>query len=270
MTKPIFLKLGGSLITDKTGVEQVRPAVLTRLAAEIKAAQQEPVPLVLGHGSGSFGHVAGAKYGTRQGVTTAAQWLGFAQVSAAAARLNRLVVAALLEANVPALTIQPSASAHCRDGIITHMASHTVKSALAAGLLPVVYGDVAFDEGRGGTIISTEEVLDYLAREIRPFWLLLAGETDGVYDEAGNLIPAITPTNFAAIRPALGGSRGTDVTGGMASKVEAMLRLVENQPGLTIRIFSGLEAGNLQQLLQNPDQPIGTIISRNHSLSLKN
>ena len=258
----IFLKLGGSLITDKTGVEQVRADVLARLADEIGAAWTELPSLVLGHGSGSFGHVAGAKYGTRQGVATPAQWLGFAQVSAAAARLNRLVVEALLAAGVPALTIQPSASARCRDGVITHLANHTVKNALEAGLLPVVYGDVAFDEGRGGTIISTEEVMDYLAQEIRPSWLLLAGETEGVYDEAGQLIPAITPANFAAIRPALGGSRGTDVTGGMAGKVEAMLRLVENQPGLTIRIFSGLEPGNLQQILKQPERPIGTVISR--------
>ena len=260
MSELIFLKLGGSLITDKTGVEQVRPAVLARLAAEIGQVWSQKRPFLLGHGSGSFGHVAGAKYGTRQGVTTPDQWHGFAQVSAAAARLNRLVVAALLEADVPALTIHPSASAHCKDGAITQMASQTVIDALAAGLLPVVYGDVAFDEVRGGTIISTEEVMDYLAQQIRPFWLLLAGETDGVYDEAGSVIPAITPANFDTIRPALGGSRGTDVTGGMASKVEAMLQLVQAQPGLTIRIFSGLVPGNLHQLLLNPGQPIGTRI----------
>ncbi|MFO7537248.1 MAG: uridylate kinase, partial [Chloroflexota bacterium] len=145
MNELIFLKLGGSLITDKTGVEQVRPDVLARLAAEIGAVWQNwpalslskgRIPLVLGHGSGSFGHVAGARYGTRQGVANAEQWLGFAQVSAAAARLNRLLVEALLEANVPALTVQPSASARCRDGTIIHLAGHTVENALAAGLLP--------------------------------------------------------------------------------------------------------------------------------------
>jgi isopentenyl phosphate kinase len=261
MSDVIFLKLGGSLITDKTGVEQVRADVLARLANEVGAVWRERLPLVLGHGSGSFGHVAGAKYGTRQGVATPAQWMGFAQVSAAAARLNRLVVESLLEAGVPALTVQPSASARCRDGVIIHLASHAVENALAAGLLPVVYGDVAFDEGRGGTIISTEEVMGYLAKTIRPSWLLLAGETEGVYDESGNIIPAITPANFAAIRPALGGSRGTDVTGGMASKVEAMLHLTQYQPGLTIHIFSGLKAGNLHQLLLNPAEPIGTVIN---------
>ena len=72
----IFLKLGGSLITDKTQVETVRADVLTRLAAEIAQARREntALRLVLGHGSGSFGHVAAARRGTRQGVADAEDW----------------------------------------------------------------------------------------------------------------------------------------------------------------------------------------------------
>jgi isopentenyl phosphate kinase len=140
---PIFLKLGGSLLTDKTAVEAVRAAVLARLAAEIALARQAlpGLRLLLGHGSGSFGHVAAARHGTRQGVSNPAQWRGLAEVSDAAARLNRLVVAALLAADVPALSLQPSASARCVNGRIQHLAPEPVEAALAAGLLPVVYGD---------------------------------------------------------------------------------------------------------------------------------
>ena len=118
MTKEIFLKLGGSLITDKMGVEVVREAVLKRVALEIKEAlaANPKMRLLLGHGSGSFGHVAGARYGTRQGVQSAEQWRGFAQVSAAASRLNEVVLASLMNAGVPALSLQPSASAVCANG----------------------------------------------------------------------------------------------------------------------------------------------------------
>ncbi|MEZ4518314.1 MAG: hypothetical protein R3C44_16330 [Chloroflexota bacterium] len=113
MSDLLFLKLGGSLITDKTGVEKLRADVLARVAAEIAAARQEnpSLQLVLGHGSGSFGHVAAAQYQTRQGVHTVEQWQGYAVVSDAAARLNRLVVASLRAADVPAGTIPPSAAA---------------------------------------------------------------------------------------------------------------------------------------------------------------
>lgn len=257
---PLFLKLGGSLLTDKTQTEALRPDVLARLAAEIAAARaaRPGLRLVLGHGSGSFGHVAGARHGTRAGVAGADAWRGFAEVSDAAARLNRHVVAALLAAGVAAVGLPPSASAVVADGRIQQLAVAPVVAALATGLLPVVFGDVAFDTVRGGTIISTEEVLDYLAQTLRPSWLLLAGETAGVLDATGHVVGRITRATLPDVLPVLGGSRGTDVTGGMAAKVMAVLDLAAALPGLRVRIFSGLEAGVLTRLLLEPEMPVGT------------
>lgn len=261
----LFLKLGGSLLTDKTGVEALRQDVLARVAEDIASARaaDASLRLVLGHGSGSFGHVAAAQYGTRNGAATPEQWRGFAIVSDAAARLNRAVVAALLAAGVPAVSFPPSAAVRCRDGqIVSQTLAAPVTAALAAGLIPVIYGDVAFDETRGGTIVSTEEVMMSLATDLSPAWLLLAGETAGVYDAAGDVIPAITPETLAAVLPALGGSRGTDVTGGMAAKVVQMLDLTAAQPGLRVRIFSGLEAGALAAVLGRPDYTVGTVLQQ--------
>lgn len=263
MGELILLKLGGSLLTDKTGTEALRADTLRRLATEIAAARaaDPELQLLVGHGSGSFGHVAAARHGTRAGVRGSAQWAGFAAVGDAAARLDRLVVAALLAEGVPALGLPPSASAHVTDGRILNMAVAPIQSTLAAGLVPVVFGDVAFDTTRGGTIVSTEEVMDYLAAHLRPRWLLLAGETEGVLDEEGQLIPLITAATLPAFLPALGASRGTDVTGGMAAKVRAMVALVEASPGLNIRIFSGLTPDLLTRLLLNPNLAAGTRLS---------
>lgn len=259
----IFLKLGGSLITDKQAVEAVRPAVLAQAAGEIARARvlQPDDKLVLGHGSGSFGHVAAARHNTRGGVKAEIQWHGFAEVSAAAARLNALVREALLHVGVPAITLQPSASAMCRDGRLLAHAAWPVQRALAVGLVPLVYGDVAFDSVRGGTIISTEEVLSYLAAKLHPTWFLLAGETAGVLDGRGEVFPLISQANFEQVSRALGGSAGTDVTGGMAGKVTDMLELSRKQPGLNIRVFSGKEPGNLLAALLRPATvPFGTVI----------
>ncbi len=264
MNQPtIFLKLGGSLITDKTGVEAVREDVLKRVVQEIKAAKtaNPNLRLVLGHGSGSFGHVVGAQYGTRDGVRSSAEWHGFTEVSASALRLNRIVTEALLHEGLAVISLQPCASAICADGQITQISTAPILAALAAGLLPVIHGDVAFDTVRGGTIVSTEEVMMAVADEIRPFWLLLAGETNGVYDLSGDIIPTISHANISDVEAALGGSRGTDVTGGMATKVHSMLTLVDQQPSMRIRIFSGLNAGELYHVLMQPDQPIGTLIT---------
>jgi isopentenyl phosphate kinase len=60
MGEIVFLKLGGSLIKDKTQPYTSRPEMLAQVAGEIQSAKSDKADLrlVLGHGSGSFGHYA--------------------------------------------------------------------------------------------------------------------------------------------------------------------------------------------------------------------
>ncbi len=266
MTEPdglVFLKLGGSLITDKTQEATPRPEHLRRLANEVRAAldTRPTIRLLLGHGSGSFGHFAGRRYRTRAGVRSSQEWVGYAQVSAAAARLNRLVTDAFLQARVPVLSLQPSASALCEDGRLRSLEIEPIQTALAHGLIPLLYGDVALDSVRGGTIVSTEEIFLHLAPILRPRRILLAGDVNGVLDPAGKVIPHIRPDHIGRLAAQLGGSSGIDVTGGMLSKVTAMLELVERHPEISVRVFSGLTPGELQRALADADYPAGTVLT---------
>lgn len=270
----IFLKLGGSLITDKTRDNTPRLDVMQRLAHELAdvlspSSTSLALPILVGHGSGSFGHAAARKHGTRSGASDAAGWRGFADVSVAAARLNRLVADALHDAGLPVFSILPSSSAGCDDGRLTCLATHPIRIAIRHGLVPLVMGDVAFDSARGATIVSTEEVFAYLAREfaadplLRPTRILLAGETEGVYagppGSGAPLVERITPGNWETLRSGVGGSRGADVTGGMAAKVADMLDLARAYPGLTACIFSGLVPGNLARAIQGA--ALGTTVA---------
>jgi isopentenyl phosphate kinase len=265
----IFLKLGGSLITDKTKVEHARPAVIRRLAREIKAAREArpDLRIVLGHGSGSFGHVAAKKHGTREGVADRSGWQGYAEVAAAAARLNQIVTDLFIAEGVPVVSLPPSASARCDDGRLSYLDTFVLRATLEHGLVPLVQGDVALDTVRGATIVSTEDVFIYLVREFQPTRILLAGDVLGVFKNAamrGDIIPVITPEQVAQYATALGGSHGIDVTGGMIGKVNQMLGVVQRYPAIEVRIFSGAVRGNVQHLLIDPDAPIGTAI-RNDS-----
>jgi len=261
----IFLKLGGSLITDKTMVEHARQSVIRRLAREIKAARaaRPDLQIVLGHGSGSFGHVAAKKHGTREGVKDRSGWQGYAEVAAAAARLNQIVVDVFVNEGMPVVSLPPSASARCDDGRLSYLDTIVLRSTLEHGLVPLVHGDVALDAVRGATIVSTEDVFLYLAREFQPTHILLAGEVAGVFENAdvsGAIIPVITPDNVAQYASALGGSHGTDVTGGMIGKVNQMLDVVMHYPAIEARIFSGAVRGNVQRVLIDPQAAIGTAI----------
>jgi len=277
MSGPIFVKLGGSVITAKTTPNTARHAVIARLASEVRSAmtisdRQSGSPgaglrIVLGHGSGSFGHVVANRYGTRQGVRSLVEWKGLAEVAAAAARLNRIVTDSFLEAAVPVWSIQPSASARCRAGELQSLEIRPVEEALARGLVPLVYGDVALDDVQGATIVSTEQLFVYLARRLRPSRVILVGHVDGVYaadpvrDPLAQPISRISSSNWDRIRETLTGSHATDVTGGMLAKVEDMVALARELPGLPVNILSGERAGVLEAaLLSSPESAPGTLV----------
>lgn len=258
-----FLKLGGSLITDKDTPRTPRREVLARLAQEIAEVRRErpEAALILGHGSGSFGHTAARRHGTRQGVQDPAGWLGFAEVWKEARALNQIVVEALSDAGLPVIAFPPSAGVTARAGQVDHWDLEPMRAALAAGLVPLINGDTIFDEARGGTILSTEDLFIYLARQMHPQRILLAGLEEGVWADFPHCtqrIKSITPQSFSQATAQIGGSASVDVTGGMLEKVRTMLSLTQELPGLKAVIFSGMIPGQVKQALLG--QEMGTII----------
>jgi isopentenyl phosphate kinase len=259
-----FLKLGGSAITDKTREATARADVIARIAREISHARDaNPTQaLVLGHGSGSFGHFAAKKYGFGE----TSNWRAYAETGAAAARLNRLVNDILLAQGVPVVSMQPSASAVCRNGELVVLAAEPIQTALSHGLVPLVYGDVAFDETLGMAITSTEMEFAYLAPILKPTHIFLAGIVKGVYtadplqDPSAKLIPEITPATYPQIEKQLKGSHGVDMTGGMLTKVKTMLALVQHEPEVEVHLVSALEEGVIERALSQADFGGGTVI----------
>ena len=260
-----FLKLGGSLITDKTREATARPEVIRRLAREVRAAltARPEMRLVLGHGSGSFGHVLAHRYHLHTGC---ADWWGYAATGAIAARLNRLVTDTFLEEGVPVVSLQPSASARSQGGKLIEMAVAPIQAALDHGLTPLVYGDVSFDETQGSTIISTEQLFFHLTKWLSPSRIILAGEVEGVFtsdplrDPAARLISDISRDNIETVKQMLSGSFAVDVTGGMLSKVLTMYDLLREHPALTIQIVSGRVPGVVQRALLGGEPAEGTLL----------
>jgi isopentenyl phosphate kinase len=284
MQKLVFLKLGGSLITDKTRPYTARLDKLEDLATQIARSLQADLELrlVLGHGSGSFGHTAAKKYGTRDGTPAPIRlpfsekmggvagraeggnyWQGFAEVWYQASTLNRYVIQALHEAGIPAMTFSPAASVWSESGRVAKWELSQIEAALEVGIVPVVHGDVIFDRAKGGTILSTEDLFEHLARELRPGRVLLAGLEEAVWADfpaRRHRVEVVTRKSFNEISSGVGKSSGADVTGGMQSKVQQMLGLVEQVQGLQATIFSGEGDGNLEKALKG--ESIGTLVSK--------
>jgi isopentenyl phosphate kinase len=246
----IFLKLGGSLITEKQATEKAREDVIRQLAQEIAAVKQaQPeMQLLLGHGSGSFGHHVAAKYNTQLGAKSWEEWQGFSEVWSSANRLHRIVIDSLRAAGLPALSFPPSASAITQAGAITAFSFEPIQNCLSKGLLPVVHGDVAFDLDLGATIVSTEKVLAYLANHFHPHRLLLAGKEAGILDASGELIHHLSTEDRTGL--SFYAPDGLDVTGGMAAKVDEALSLAQKFSKLEIMIFGAGQPGVLEQVLR--------------------
>ena len=271
----VFVKLGGSLITDKNVEARARPEVIRRLALEVRRAldRRPDLRIVLGHGSGSFGHRVAERYRVHEGLGTpspangGSEWRGYALTGAAATRLNRIVTDICLDVELPVVSIQPSASARCCKGEVREMSVYPVQEVLKHGLIPLVYGDVALDESWGTTIASTEAIFVYLARQLRPQRILLLGEVEGVYtgdprkDAQAELISTIQASRIDEAERGLGGSHAVDVTGGMRSKVYWMVGLLRDLPGLRVQVLSGLDPGLLETALIDSQCRAGTWIT---------
>jgi isopentenyl phosphate kinase len=266
----VLLKLGGSLITDKRSPQTAREELLLRVAGEVRAALSEvpELKLVLGHGSGSFGHPTASRYGVHRGLAGSDDWSGYAQTAVVAGRLNCLVTDAFLAQGVPVVPLQPSASARCRDGRLVHLDVTPIEECLRRGLVPVVYGDVSFDTVRGSAIVSTEQIFAYVTPLLGPARVILAGHVDGVFTadplrEGGTrLLGEIRVSSLPEVETMLTGSRDTDVTGGMLAKVKTMCELIETQPNLTVRIISGEREGLIRKALIDPGMEEGTLLRR--------
>lgn len=278
MPELVLLKWGGSLITDKTQPYTPRLEVMDDLARQVKSAlQARPhLRLIIGHGAGSFGHVPARAYRTRDGLPPRATplthrerdesegqyWKGFAEVWYQASALNWLVTEALHKAGIPVLSLSPASSVIASGGQVMVWELTPLQMALSAGIVPVIHGDVVFDEFRGGTILSTEDLFSHLTRALRPDRILLAGLEEGVWADfpaRTRKIERITPASFDEVSGGVGKAAGADVTGGMESKVRQMLELVRTSPGLTVQIFSGAQAGSLARALSG--ELVGTLIA---------
>ena len=143
---PVILKIGGSVITDKTGELSAKTEIINRVAEEIKKADLKN--LIIVHGGGSFGHPIAKKYSIKEGFKEERQKVGFAETHHVMTVLNGLFMDALIWHNIPAFSITPSSCILTKNGRITSFDDTIIKSLLKMKIMPVLYGDVIVDDSK--------------------------------------------------------------------------------------------------------------------------
>jgi isopentenyl phosphate kinase len=216
----IVLKLGGSVITDKEREETLDGPALDSAADAVAAVPDED--LVVVHGGGSFGHPHASEHGVT--TTEGTDDVGAAMaIHGAMGTLNGFVLRRLHERDVPALPVHPF-SAAARDGEGTlDLPTGQVETMLGEGFVPVLHGDLVAHAGSGATVVSGDELVVELADALAADRVGLCSTVPGVLDANDHVVEEITA--FEDVESVLGGSDATDVTGGMAAKVRALLAL---------------------------------------------
>lgn len=248
----VLVKLGGSLITRKEHAATARPRRILLLAQQLAAARGAGLSLILGHGSGSFGHPAAARHGLQHGMDSAAQLAGVSRTQGVARQLHSLVMKRLESVGAFPFSLPPGACVVADRGVPSEVFLEPLLGALDLGLLPVLFGDVVMDRGQGVAICSTEAIFLALVGSLRrrgrmvtrALWL---GDTPGLLDGRGRPVRVLKAGEWRHRRLEIGSSRGVDVTGGMVLRVETALALA--RLGVESWLLDGRRRGALDRAL---------------------
>jgi len=239
-----ILKLGGSLLTDKSKPFSLREKVLNDSIQQIVDSKKK---LILIHGGGSFGHPVAKEYNISNGINPNIQnqIFGLAKTHDVMNKLNSKIIKTLLEKNFPAITIQPSSIFMIKSKKISTRAIKVIETALDLGILPVLYGDIILDPNGSFSIISGDQIILEICKTLKNFKIkkvIFTIEKDGIFiRDTNNNIKLATEIDSNAIDSLelVNLEEKIDVTGGIKKKLE----IIENICDLNIpvQIINGLK-----------------------------
>jgi len=256
---PIVVKLGGSVVTRKRQAERLRPKVLERLGTELA---DPPTPgLIVLHGAGSFGHPGARRFGLARAPADPAEARardrGGAIVAREVRRLHNEVLRALIDAGAPAYSVPAHLHARNREGQLAAFDEGPFVRALAAGWVPVSFGDVVPDEVWGQSILSADTLALELGRRLHARRVVFVSDVPGILRSPEPGPPRIFARWTRGDLPGLRGGPGApDVTGGIRRKAEVMVALAE--AGVPAGLVSGLVPGAARRALRDEPPPFGT------------
>lgn len=263
MRKLVIIKLGGSVITDKSKPQGVfRRSVVDRLVREIKEAKsKENFDLILVHGAGSFGHPIAKKYRLAEGLIDKSSLVGLSLCRAEMLRLKSLILAEFTMVGISADIVDTSSVAQTNNKAISVFDLNKISALLAERVVPILSGDVVSDSKQGITILSGDAIVTYLALKFKAKRVVYVTDVDGVFDtnpklnKKAKLIKEISVGNYKEVIGGFQSSGNSDVTGEMKGKIEILKKYLL---GVEIFVVNGFGRNNLRDVLVG--ESVGTRI----------
>ena len=243
----IIVKLGGSIITDKSRYRTFRKRTAARIIKEL-AQIDEPMAIV--HGGGSFGHIMAKEY-SLPGPITEKSRIGASIIHKDMVDLDQLIMSILLENGISAISFPPSTYVRGNE-----KGYATLEAFLEAGMTPVSFGDIYLRSSNEIGIYSGDNVMLDLAERLKPSRAVFISDVDGLYDrnpklhKDAKLLRSIYDEASFELSVA-------DVTGGIKGKIDTIKKMKEFVP--EIYLLNGAEPERLRKI--GTKDFLGTMIS---------
>jgi len=245
----ILIKLGGSVITDKSVYKKFSKERVSRLCREIKGSGKN---VMIVHGAGSFGHMIAKEFELQKGNVRKDQIPAVAKVSRDVRELNTMIVSELIDAGIPAVAIPTGSCFMMDDNKLLMKNAEIIKGYVKLGISPIMSGDVVLDKKKGFGICSGDAIMKCLADIFSPERIIFVSDIDGLYDRDPKVskdAKLIKEVNERTLSNIPSETTVADVTGGVRNKMRLMLDMCSD--GRDCILVNGTVEGRLRSLLDN-------------------
>lgn len=221
----ILIKLGGSVITNKSKYMTFNRHHVSRLCEEIKRSGKD---VMIVHGAGSFGHVIAKEHRLQDGYISDSQIPGIVKVSFDMRDLNSRMMDEMVDAGIDAVSIPTGSCFQMEDGELIGN-TDILKGYVDLGIMPVMFGDVVLDRKKRFGICSGDKIIEFLADLFNPERVIFVSDVDGLFTENpktsknAKLIETVDHSTLNDVSTV--STEIADVTGGVREKMESMLRM---------------------------------------------
>ena len=241
-----IVKLGGSIITDKTEYRRFMKHDTEKVVSVLSSLGED---LVLVHGGGSYGHIKAREYGIPGPINERSR-KGFSLIHCDMLRLNAEVSEILISNDYKFISLPPASFIFGRTRSYSAFRKYFER-----GFMPVTFGDVYVKSDTEYDIYSGDTLVYDLARIFTPDRVIFLSDVDGIFNRNPKLYSDARLLSRldedATFQPS-----AIDVTGGIGRKLEIMKKV--RRYAKSVYLINGLKPERLR-MLDSPDL-IGTVI----------
>lgn len=254
-TRAVIVKLGGSLITDRSQYRVTNDSAILAYCDCIvhfwTTLRQMGVVIVLG--GGSFGHNVVQTY---ELLTPESSKANRVILPISLGELRSVFARALQERGIPCLPFCLSSMCVADSGIIARSNLAPVSEALRQGFLPILSGGMVLDHSGIVTIVSSDEVAGVLLGTFGLERAVVLTDVPGVLDHRSRVVERVTQENYKQVRQCISRTRKVDANGGMIGKYDSLISLARQ--GVRAVIMDGRDPMAALQRITNSDFSNGT------------